>query len=146
VLALSALSAHASEPEGRIAFRYQWVGDPDAPKGETRHLRLSITPLVPLTDARIDAESPSGANAFPRSWSAAGIALDGLAVGAATVIDLEVVEPKSGGEILTFSIRALDNGLPVRESVGIAVGTPGVPPTLRNGAAEYPAVRDGTQP
>ena len=34
----------------------------------------------------------------------------------------------------------------VRESVGIAVGTPGVPPTLRNGAAEYPAVRDGTQP
>ena len=146
MLALSASSAQASEPDGRVAFRYQWVVDPDAPKGETRHLRLSITPLVPITDARIDAQAPSGATTFLRSWSATGIALDGLAVGAATVIDLDVVEPKTGGEILTFSVRGLDSGLPVRESVGIAVGTPGVPPTLRNGAAEYPAVRDGTQP
>jgi hypothetical protein len=51
LLVLSAFSGLASEPEGRIAFRYQWLKDPE-------RLRLSITTLVPITDARLEAKSP----------------------------------------------------------------------------------------
>jgi hypothetical protein len=146
LLVLSAFSGLASEPDGRIAFRYAWVSVADAPKDEVRRLRLSITPLVPITDARLDASAPSGAPTFLKTWAAGGIALDGLAVGAPTVLELEVIEPKVGGEILTFSVRGLSDGVPVRESVGVPVGTPGVTPQIRNGAAEFPAARDGTQP
>jgi hypothetical protein len=146
LLVLSAFSGLASEPDGRIAFRYAWVTAADAPKDEVRRLRLSVTPLVPITDARLEATAPSGASTFLKTWAAGGVALDGLAVGAPTVIELDVVEPKTGGEILSFSVRGLSDGVPVQESVGIPVGTPGVAPVLRNGAAEFPAVRDGTQP
>jgi hypothetical protein len=146
MLVLSAFSGLASEPDGRIAFRYAWINVPDTPKGEVRRLRLSVTPLVPITDARLDASAPSGASTFLKTWAAGGIALDGLAVGAPTVVELDVVEPKEGGEILTFSVRGLSDGIPVQESVGVPVGTPGVAPVLRNGAAEFPAARDGTQP
>ena len=146
MLVLSAFSGLASEPEGRVSFRYVWLDGTDAPKGEARRLRLSVTPTVPITDARLVAEAPSGASTFLKAWTPAGLALDGLAVGAPTVLELEVAEPKEGGEILTFSVRGLSAGLPVQESVGIPVGTPGVTPVLRNGAAEFPAVRDGTQP
>jgi len=146
MLVLSAFSGQASEPDGVVSFRYEWLDKPDALKGEPRRLRLSVTSRVPITDARLDAVAPSGAAAFLKSWSPAGLALDGLAVGTPRIVELEVVEPREGGEILTFFVQGLDKGLPVRESVGIPVGTPGVAPQLRNGAAEFPAVRDGTQP
>jgi hypothetical protein len=139
LLVLSAFSGLASEPEGRIAFRYQWLKDPE-------RLRLSITTLVPITDARLEAKSPSGAATFLKSWSPAGLALDGLAVGVPTILELEVVPPKEGGEIISFSVRGIADGETVQESVGVPVGTPGVAPVLRNGAAEFPAVRDGTRP
>ena len=146
MLVLSAVSGQASEPDGVVSFRYEWLDKPDTLKGEPRRLRLSVTSRVPITDARLEAVAPSGAATFLKSWTAAGLVLDGLAVGSPTVIELEVVEPREGGEILTFVVQGLDKGFPVRESVGIPVGTPGVAPQLRNGAAEFPAVRDGTQP
>ena len=146
MLALSGFSGLASEPEGVVSFRYEWLDNPDTPKAEGRRLRLSVTPRVSLSDARITAESPSGPDKFLLAWSPAGLTLDGLAVGTPRVIELDVVEPRDGGEILTFVVQGLDKGMPVRESVGVPVGTPGVTPQLRNGAAEFPAVRDGTQP
>jgi hypothetical protein len=143
--AATVLAGVAAEPDGRVSFRYAWVDEAGAGK-DSRKLRLSVTVLAPLQDARLEASAPSGVDSFVQGWSRNGIALDGLALGSAAVIDLEVVEPRVGGEILTFSVQGLDKGVPVRESVGIPVGTPGVPPVLRNGAAEFPAARDGTNP
>lgn len=133
------------EPDGRVAFRYEWVGEKADP-GQPRKLRLSVTALVPLKDARLEAVAPSGVERFVSAWPAEGLALGRFAAGASTVIELDVVEPAKGGEILSISLRAIENGAPVREGIGVPVGTPGTPPTIRHGAAEFPAVRDGTQP
>lgn len=138
---VAAVSVWAIEPDGRVAFRYEWMGEKAGP-GQPRKLRISVTALVPLDDARIEASAPSGtdkllATAFP----AQGRELGKLAAGAGTVIELDVVEPAQGGEILTIALAGNLDGVPVREIVGIPVGTPGVEPVLRNGAAEFPAAR-----
>ena len=137
--------ASGREPDGRVAFRYEWVGEKADP-GKPRTLRVSVTALVPLDDARIEAAAPSGTDKLLSAWPPGGLALGGFAAGASSVLELEVLEPAKGGEILTLYLRALENGAPVREAVGIPVGTPGVAPTLRHGAVEFPAVRDGTRP
>ena len=130
----------ATEPDGRVAFRYEWAGDKAEP-GQPRKLRISITALVPLDDARIEATAPSGAEKFLTAFPLEGLQIGKFAAGAATVIELDVVEPQKGGEILTIALSAEENGVPVREGVGIPVGTPGVEPTLRHGAVEFPAAR-----
>src|SRR5262245_11433175 len=121
------------------------MGDKAEP-GQTRKLRVSVTALVPLDDARIEAAAPSGTDKLLTAWPAEGLALGGFAAGTSSVIELDVLEPDKGGEVLTLSVRALEKGVPVREAVGIPVGRPGVTPTLRHGAAEFPATRDGTRP
>lgn len=133
------------EPDGRVAFRYEWVGDKADP-GQPRKLRISITALVPLDDARIEATAPSGTDKLLNAWPVEGLAIGAFAAGASGVFELEIVEPPKGGEILTLALRAVQNGVPVREVIGIPVGTPGVAPTLRHGAVEFPATRDGTRP
>ena len=137
--------AWGREPDGRVAFHYEWVGDKAEP-GLPRKLRVSITALVPLDEARIEAAAPSGPAKLLTAWPPEGLAIGGFAAGTSSVIELDVVEPPKGGEILTLSVRAVEKGVPVREAVGIPVGRPGVVPTLRHGAVEFPAVRDGTRP
>ena len=137
---VAAASVWAIEPDGRVAFRYEWMGE-KAP-GQPRKLRISITALVPLDDARIEASAPSGTDKLlTTAFPAQGRGLGKLGAGAATVIELDVVEPAKGGEILTIALAGEQDGVPVREVVGIPVGTPGVEPVLRNGAAEFPAAR-----
>ena len=135
----------ATEPEGRVAFRYEWVGDKAEP-GLPRKLRVSVTALVPLDEARIEATAPSGTEKLLTAWPPEGLAIGGFAAGTSSVIELDVFEPPKGGEILTLSVRALEKGVPVREAVGIPVGTPGTEPKLRHGAVEFPAARDRSQP
>jgi hypothetical protein len=130
----------ATEPDGRVAFRYEWIGEKADP-GQPRRLRVSVTALVPLDDARLEASAPSGAEKFLTAFPLEGFQLGKFAAGGATVIELEVVEPAKGGEILTLALTAVQNGVPVREVIGIPVGTPGVAPTLRHGAVEFPAAR-----
>ena len=137
--------AWGREPDGRVAFRYEWAGD-KAEAGQPRKLRISVTALVPLDDARIVATVPSGTDKVLSAWPLEGLAMGAFAAGASTVIELDVLEPPKGGEILSISLQALENGVPVREVVGIPVGTPGVAPSLRHGAVEFPATRDGTRP
>ena len=54
--------ASAFEPDGRVAIRYEWLNERPA-DGSPRRLRITLTPLVPLEGARVEATSPSKAPA-----------------------------------------------------------------------------------
>jgi hypothetical protein len=140
-------SAVASEPDGRVAFRYAWPDGRDGVSSAHR-LELSITAVVTLTDTQLNATVPPGialslhATRFGAgSWPVEGLAIGDIAAGETIVIDLDVAKPAQGGGIVGFSLQASSEGLDVREGVGIPVGTPGTEPTIRNGAAEFPASR-----
>jgi hypothetical protein len=59
-------------------------------------------------------------------------------------IDLDVVIPPVGGEILVVRVEGItEDGRPFTEGMGIPVGRPGGTPTIRGGAAEFPASAPG---
>lgn len=140
-----ASSAMASEPDGRIAFRYEWLDKVDA-DAATPKLRVTLTAVVGLTETQLKATLPAGidltVNALgraPAPWPEDGMAIGDLAAGQTIVVDLDVAKPEVGGGIVEFTLEAIIDGRVVRERVGVPVGLPGVAPTLRNGALEFPA-------
>jgi len=144
--------AVATEPDGRVAFRYDWPdkkeGEPDAPK-----LRLSMTAFVDLAAARLSATLPTGiglsvqgAGRAPAPWPEEGLAIGDLAAGRTVVIDLDIENPPQGGGIIGFLLLATTDGREVREGLGVPVGVPGTTATLRNGAVEFPAAREDKTP
>ena len=145
-------TASASEPDGRVAFRYDWP-DKDA-NGETApRLRLTVTAFVDLVEARLDAALPKdiglnvrAAGRAPARWPEKGLAVGDLSAGQTIVIDLDVTKPAGGGGIVGFTLQATSGGRTVREGVGVSVGEPGTAPTLRNGAVEFPAAREEPAP
>ena len=145
-------TAVAVEPDGRVAFRYNWPdkteGNPDAPR-----LRLSMTAFVNLAESHLSAILPAGieltvsaAGRAPAPWPEEGLAIGELAAGQTIVIELDVAKPARGGGIVGFVLRATSDGREVREGVGVPVGEPGTTPTLRNGAVEFPASREDPAP
>jgi hypothetical protein len=145
-------TAVAIEPDGRVAFRYDWPdkteGNPDAPR-----LRLSMTAIVNLAETHLSATLPTGieltvraAGRAPAPWPEEGLAMGDLAAGQTIVIDLDIAPPPRGGGIVGFVLQATADGRAVREGVGVPVGVPGTAPTLRNGAAEFPASREAPAP
>jgi hypothetical protein len=135
-------AALAIEPDGRVAFRFLW---PDGKDGEAPRLRLSMTAVTKLADAHLVARIPSGVGLSVRDgaaggiWPAEGLAIGDLAAGQSIVVEFDVAKPPRGGGIVSFILEATSEGRSVSEGVGVTVGVPGTEPTLRNGAAEFPA-------
>jgi hypothetical protein len=146
-----AFATLAHEPDGRFAFRYAWI----APEvdGAPRTLHLTVTANVSMSDVEIDAIVPKATKVKIRSlvvpgratsalegpWPSAGLPLGTMAAGTTIAFDLDVIEPSSGGGFLSIGCHGRIGDRPVAEGVGIAVGTPGTAPRLRDGVAEFPA-------
>ncbi|HUC42753.1 MAG TPA: hypothetical protein VMR65_01845 [Candidatus Sulfotelmatobacter sp.] len=155
VCCLLAAKVVAREPDGRVAFRYEWSAPEEA--GAAPELRLTLTLQTPLQAIRLGASVPPAAavrlvsarrlegsplaGAVPGTWPSAGLALGDLPAGTTLVLDLAVDPPATGGGVLAFGLDALLGSVHVHEGVGVPVGTPGVAPVIRNGAAEFPAGR-----
>ena len=145
-------AAVASEPDGRVAFRYDWLdnkeGIPEAPR-----LRLSMTAFVNLVETHLAATLPAGigltvqaAGRAPMPWPEEGLAIGDVAAGQTIVVELDIAKPPQGGGIVGFLLQATSDGSAVREGVGVPVGVPGTAPTQRNGAAEFPATNGDSAP
>ena len=154
VLAAVALAcaAMATEPEGRVAFRYAWLDRQDADTGLPK-LRLTITAYVSLSDAELQAILPAGIGLSVKApgratapWREEGLPLGNVAAGQTIVVEFDVAKPTPGGVIVAFALSWIADGRPVREGVGVPVGEPGTSPTLRNGAVEFPASRADPAP
>ena len=83
------------EPDGRVIIRYEWPkktdAEPDAPV-----LRLTLTAVVPLTDAHVAVALPSGIDLTlrapgraPALWPREGLGFAELAAGQTVVVDLQ---------------------------------------------------------
>jgi hypothetical protein len=135
-------AALAIEPDGRVAFRFSW---PDGKDGNAPRLRLSMTAVTNLADAHLVAKIPSGVGLSIRggaaggAWPDEGLAIGSLAAGRSFVVEFDVLKPPRGGGIVSFVLQATCEGRAVSEGVGVPFGMPGTEPTLRNGAAEFPA-------
>ena len=142
-------SALATEPDGRVAFRFTW---PDGKDGDAPRLRLSLTAVTQLADARLVAKLPPGIGLAVRdgagggAWPDEGLAIGNLAAGRSIVVEFDVQKPPRGGGIVSFSLQATSEGRAVSEGVGVPVGVPGTEPTLRNGAVEFPASNPDATP
>jgi hypothetical protein len=141
----AALLAVAHEPDGRVAIRYDWI---DAKEGQSSEpkLRLRLTAVVDLSELTLSAKVPSGIRLAVRAedraaapWPDDGIPIGALAAGGSIIIELDVEKPTSGGGIVAFALAGLEKGVPIQEGVGVPVGSPGIQPTLRSGALEFPA-------
>jgi hypothetical protein len=144
------LSAAAAEPDGRLALRYEWLGDKD-PSAKTATLRLTITAAVPVRETRIAAALPRGTAlalrtgaAQPNPWPAHGLSVGDLSRGQTVVFDVDVDKPATGGGLMSFSIEGSADGVALTESVGVYVGEPAVKPVVRDGVIEYPAEGQGS--
>jgi hypothetical protein len=144
-------AAPAHEPDGRVAFRYAWESAPDGDPGGPK-LRLSMTAFVDLAGARLSAALPQGvglavqpAGSAPAPWSREGLAIGRISAGQTVVFEFDVTRPEKGGGIVGFVLQAEGaGGRLVTEGVGVPVGTVGMKPATRNGAAEFPASRPET--
>ena len=152
VVAIVVQATPASEPDGRMVFRYAWVEDKSgaatAPK-----LRLMVTALVAVSDAELSATLPAGIGLTVSAEGLAasrlpeeGLALGDVAAGQTVVVEFDIEKKAHGDGVIGFAFRGTADGRPVREGVGVPVGVPGAKPTLRNGAAEFPAARADPAP
>jgi len=144
------LSAAAAEPDGRLALRYEWLGDKN-PTAKTATLRLTITTAVPVRETRIAAKLPPGigvalrtAAAQPNPWPVSGLEVGDLSRGQTIVFDVDVDRPAGGGGLMSFSVAGSADGVALSESVGVYVGEPAVKPVVRDGVIEYPAEGQGS--
>jgi len=159
LLAAAPLKVRANEPDGSVALRYEWVSAATA--DGTRPLRVAITAIVALHNVRVSAKIPDKTTVDIRAltvagraatdlletrWPDVGLLVGDLGPGQTVVFELDVVEPSKGGGILGIGLDGLDRERPIHEGVGITVGTPGVVPTLRNDALEFPAEQGGRVP
>jgi hypothetical protein len=142
-------TAPATEPDGRVAFRYSWS---DGKDGAAPRLRLMMTAVSELTDARLVAKLPSGiglslhGGANGGDWTDEGLEIGTFAAGRTIVVEFDVAKPDRGGGIVSFVLEATTGGRAVTEGVGVPVGLPGTEPTLRNGAVEFPASKPDSTP
>jgi hypothetical protein len=146
-------AASATEPDGRVAFRYVWPDKADGAPETPPRLRLSVTAFVNLAESRLRATLPVGIQLTVRAegraatpWPEDGLAIGELAAGETIVVDLDVAKAPRGAGVVAFVLQGLADGKVVHEGVGVPVGGPGLGPTLRSGAAEFPAAREDPAP
>jgi hypothetical protein len=152
VALVAAIPTSAHEPDGRVVIRYDW---PEAKAGESGapKLRLTLTAVVNVTELRLVAKVPLGIGLSLRAagsaavpWPDEGLSIGDLPAGRSIVVELDVGKPASGGGIVGFALHGVADGHTVLDGVGIPVGVPGVQPTLRNGALEFPAAQADPSP
>jgi hypothetical protein len=147
--ALFGSPAIAIEPDGRVAFRLTW---PEVKEGDAPRLRLTMTAVTDLADARLVAKIPDGIGLDVRGehgvvpMPSQGVEIGALAAGRTFIVEFDVDKPIRGGEIVSFTLEATADGRAVSEGVGVPVGVPGTEPTLRNGAVEFPASSPDPKP
>jgi hypothetical protein len=154
ILAVSCLAgaAHAGEPDGSVAIRYEWLDPKLDPAGLPR-LRVTVSAFEPLTGLSLLAKVPAGISILADRLVLAGAGaaselpqpgepflLGDLERGAAAVVEFVVELPPGAGGIGSLTVEAATpSGKAVREGAGVPIGVVGVEPVLRNGALEFPA-------
>ena len=143
-------SANATEPDGRLAIRHEWVGEDGAPgppsgplPGESAVLRIYLRAPTGMRDMRVRLETVPGIEV--RAVSVEGGA---LRKGESRILEWRVTAPALGGGILALRVDSLDqDAIPVSDGAGIPVGIPGVAPVSRHGALEFVRTHeDGEHP
>ncbi len=147
----------ALEPEAELPLRWEWsdAADPGGVPGGK--LRLSIGARAPVESARLAVSVPPGIDAeiLSRPWSETAresLAEDGtrrlridlgrLDPARLLTIELRLTAAPGAGGVVSFSVRGVRvDGRPQRSATGVAVGQPGQPGVVRDGAREFRGVR-----
>jgi hypothetical protein len=140
----------ASEPDGRTILRYSWLPSSSG-GGGARTLRISVGAAIPVHAVKLRLEaSPSlqihdpGSPGVSRRQAGRERWLGDLGGKDTAQVDLDIVIPAVGGEILVVRVEGItEDGRRFNEGMGVPVGRPGGTPTLRSGAAEFPASTPG---
>jgi len=140
---------HASDPHGYAVVSFEWVDSPGETLGlDERVLRVIVKPAVEASSVRLSYKSPADVSISPREGhedappvdnGVPGLTLGDLQHNEAKSVEFVVRAPagKSGVAVFTLS-GELAPGRGFEEKVGWTVGTP-TAPTVRHGAAEFPA-------
>lgn len=149
VLVFCANLADARDPHGHAVVTFEWADD----AGETlgpgqRVLRVVVKPVVDAGSVHLSIQPPddisislrTGAEeASPGSDGAQRLSLGDLERNQTKSIQLVVHAPSDKSGVAVFTVSGeLAPGREFEEKVGWTVGTP-VAPTVRHGAAEFPA-------
>ena len=150
-LLLAGASARATEPDGAVVLRFEWVEA--APGGAPPRLGIVLRAATDLRDASLVAQAPPGvrlrtlrAGRVPDDPGAdrLEIRVGSLPAGVERRIEYEVLRPEGSGRIAAFTVEArLPDGRPIRESLGVALDRGEQHGRLREGAIEFPAARMG---
>ena len=148
--------AAATEPDGHLALRPEWVSRHEAAghplRAGERLLRLGLRTFGPLRESRLRFDPPAGVRLRVLSGPADALPLDGpgreppawrlrdLGPGESRELWLAVeIEDGSNG-ILALTVEGQrGDGRPFREAVGLPVGQASSAGRHRAGALEFPA-------
>jgi hypothetical protein len=139
----------ASDPHGHAVVDLEWVENPGETLGpDERVLRVIVKPAVEAESVRLSYKSPAGVSVSPRKGhedstpgddGVPSLTLGDLRSNEAKSVEFIVRAPagKTGVAVFTLS-GELASDQEFEEKVGWTVGTPAAP-TVRHGAAEFPA-------
>jgi hypothetical protein len=145
---LYASPSSASDPHGYAAISLEWVEEPGVALGvDERVLRVVVKSAVEIKSVQLGYESPEYISVSLRGRDPAPTDADGiqrLRLGdlerdQSKAVEFVVRAPPTKEGVAVFTVSGdLAPGRGFEEKVGWTVGTP-TAPTVRNGAAEYPA-------
>lgn len=139
----------ASDPHGHAVVFLEWVENP----GETlnpdeRVLRVIVKPAVEAGSVRLSYRSPDEVSVSPRkdhgdsppgNDGVPSLTLGNLQSNQAKSVEFIVRAPAGKTGVAVFTVSGeLSSDQEFEEKVGWTVGTPSAP-TIRHGAAEFPA-------
>jgi hypothetical protein len=139
----------ASDPHGHAVVLLEWVENPGETLGPgERVLRVIVKPAVEAGSVRLSYRSPDDVSVSPRKGhedlppgddGVPSLTLGDLQHNEVKSVEFVVRAPagKSGVAVFTLS-GELTPGQQFEEKVGWTVGIPSAP-TIRHGAAEFPA-------
>ena len=154
VLTAIAWPVSATEPDGHLRLRAEWV-QPASGRGPAI-VRLSIHSLVPLDEPTLTVSTPLDFAVRPLTPSGGAEFGDGpaapdrravrarlvrLDTATPSTIDFELILSPGRHGILEFIVEGRDsNGRTIRNAIGLAAGEPPSAGVHRLGAIEFPAV------
>jgi hypothetical protein len=154
VLIVIAWPVSATEPDGHLRLRTEWVQSASG-RGPAI-VRLSIHSLVPLDELTLTVSTPLELAVRPLTGSggtefrAGPAAPDRRAIRASlarfntatpSTLDFELILSPGAHGILEFIVEGRDSGgKTVRNAIGVAAGEPPATGVHRLGAIEFPAV------
>jgi hypothetical protein len=146
---LCAAPADAVEPHGHAVITFEWADAPDETLGSgERVLRVAVKPVVEARSVHLSFKSPGEISISPRTGAQEAppapdgtrrLTLGDLQRNQTKAIELVVHAPPDKSGVAVFTVSGeLAPGRGFEEKIGWTVGTPAAP-TVRHGAAEYPA-------